>query len=423
MTGTEGCSRWKNSLSAVVLLLASDFLCKGAYSQEFGGVPSEWREVARSEMMTVLDMIAEHVKGNYEKIRTWEVEYRVEVEDFLSPGPLPEPVARHVQLATNGIIQRTEFTMLFIVDMETNARYWFKQDPKLTWLKPDTREPVSIPNTVVLPKRSVCSAGEYLHFDGVVVPELADLPGHPQAQNKRVAYRDPVEYVQKQRLRDLLDPRVFFNNGALRLWDSIGKYKKEAKRLGDRLKLLVADGPGGPWYRIALSLTGGGLATLTFSPQVHFHPVRRIVLLEESGEKVVDGDERWEWKRFGEIYVPVKVTVSVRSGDPAGHYNVLRAELVRCILNKAVDRDQFTYKALGLKDGDLVMDRVNRQFLIHKNGSLVKLADFGERSSPPGWPSNPAISTARWVLVAASIVVLGGLVAALAIRRSRSRTG
>jgi hypothetical protein len=256
-----------------------------------------------------------------------------------------------------------------------------------------------------------------------VVAGLADLPGHPAAQNKRVAYKDPVKDVEMQNTRDLLDPRVFFGDGgSTKWWDDIGHLKEEAGRIGDALKVSEAEGPGGRWYRISVFMVGGWLATLTCSPEAGFNPVRRVVSLDHAGEKMLK-DVQWQWKRFGEIYLPAEVTTVQYDRQTGTPTNSLRVRLGKCIVNKPVDPDQFTYKALGLKDGDLVMDRVDRQFLIHENGKLVKLADFGKRYAPPASPSTPAMSTTRWVLVAFSIICLAIAVTALAIKRSRSRTG
>lgn len=413
-------------LGVAIAFLVSTLSAGDAFSQDIGGAPSRWRSVPSSEKMNSLDMLADQMKGNYERIRTWEGEYHVEAEDLLSARQLAFAVTDNTEVAKNGIIQRVESTMQFVVDFEANATYWCRVDPKLSWLRPDSRKSVSIPGARVTAQRSVFSGEDYLHFDPTnLVPELADLPGNPAAQNKRVAYKDSIEGVAKQRYRDLLDPRLFFGVGVPKsYWDYFGQLKAQAGRLGDRLKVFQADGPGGPWYRFSLSLQGGGIEMMTFSPEAQFNPVRRVMTRvitdDDAGEKVLQ-DVQWQWKRFGDIYLPAEVKIVDNVRGSKTPTNILNVKLGKCVLNKPVDPQQFTYKALGLKDGDLVMDRVNRQFLIQDNGKLVKLASFGERYVPPGSSLSAAMSTTRWVLVVFSIVLLAIAVTALVIRRVRSR--
>ena len=424
MSGAQQRFRWAASwnLPSAVLIVTS--LSRVAFSHSLDGTPSEWQQVVSAHRSAVLDLLADHIKANYERIRTWDVEYHVITEDLLSPAQLPmELRTEHEERETSaGLLQRVESTVHFVIDMETNGRYWSRRDPKLTWLVPDTHRVVSIPRVRVKAERSVCFRDEYIHFDPTnVVPAPADLPAHPAAQNKRVAYKDPVEDVRKQRERDLLDPRLFFGpdlpSGTYA--DYLVRLSKRAESLDDDLRVWQSEGRGGPWYRISVSMAGGGLATLICSPGVGFNPVLRLLSADNAGTKVLKRVQ-WRWQRFGEIYVSSEVSiVEYRpwSKIPTG---TLKATLTQCVLNRPVSRNQFTYEALGLQDGDLVMDRVNRQFLVYEGGKLTKLADFGDKYVAGDSARAQSEVIARLLLAACSSGLLIIVAAILILRRVRS---
>jgi hypothetical protein len=83
-------------------------------------------------------------------------------------------------------------------------------------------------------------------------------------------------------------------------------------------------------------------------------------------------------------------------------------------MNGAIPPGQFSYQGLGLKDGDVVMDNIEEVAYIMKDGEPRKFANFGEKHSP----SFKGVSPIRWVLAAASILILVGALVLLRLRRT-----
>jgi len=81
-------------------------------------------------------------------------------------------------------------------------------------------------------------------------------------------------------------------------------------------------------------------------------------------------------------------------GAPGGGLsNEQQTALKDCALNQPLNPGQFDYRGLDLKDGDLILNQMERVAYIIKNGEKVKLANFGDRSVLQ--PARPTPAEAR----------------------------
>jgi len=160
--------------------------------------------------------------------------------------------------------------------------------------------------------------------------------------------------------------------------------------------------------------------TSVWSGPVGFNPV---TLVFEEGEKPggpVRRSTSWTWHLVDGVFLPAIVSEVQRDAD-AGNIDTYKriSELKECSLNKPLDAGQFEYAALGLSDGDIVLDDLNRTVFVMNGQEPTKLAEYHERYVPPGTPSLP--SGIRFWLVVGNIAVVALMLAVFWIRRVRRR--
>ncbi len=80
--------------------------------------------------------------------------------------------------------------------------------------------------------------------------------------------------------------------------------------------------------------------------------------------------------------------------------------MLDCILNRPLDSHQFDYAALGLEDGDIIVDKIENIVYLWGNGQPEKLGIVGEKYEPPVSESVKGGTTRKWLFVAANVAVL-----------------
>ncbi len=209
---------------------------------------------------------------------------------------------------------------------------------------------------------------------------------------KRRVDRFPVREAQMREggaldPRDLFkfDPVSFFWTGlelyARALWGELGADQKKVAE--ERLKIGQADGPGGRWYRQQMSFTNPAgpmlWVTTLWDPQAGYNPVSMVMAHDKPDGKLETRIE-WRWKVIDGIYVPSTIKESIYRASGGGLSKEQETKLKECVLNRPLRPHQFDEQGLGLADGDLVLNHLERVAYIIKGGAPVKLANFGERS-------------------------------------------
>ena len=80
------------------------------------------------------------------------------------------------------------------------------------------------------------------------------------------------------------------------------------------------------------------------------------------------------------VYVPSTIKESAYRAPGGGLSKEQVTKLKECALNRPLGAHQFDERGLGLSDGDLVLNHLERVAYIIKGGEPVKLANFGDGS-------------------------------------------
>ncbi len=392
-------------------------------------VPDEivWNEVDRPGKLDVLTMLANQTKGNYEKIRTWEGLYKVHLAQYLSETFVAEAFGNHLQEGqAESLMQEFDYTMKFAIDMSSGAIYRSKDTSMMRFISEESGEKVVIPRTKPADVDSIVTNEHFVYFSPKGGKStLAVVQDFPDAQNKRVAHRASVEQSAHQHRGDLMDPRMFFGfGGEERFWETLSLYVREMK--GDagaeqqrktESGVVVEQGnrSDGAWFRLRFALNGptGSQESMTtvWSAVAGFNPVSYVY--SRAGEPQPITITEWHWKSVDDVMVPVVLThINYRGPSQVAYQR--EVELQSCDLNHKLPEDQFTYSGLGLKNGDLIDDKLERVVLLIKNGEPELLANFGDRYVPPRESNSTG---GQWLLVGGNIVVVVVLLLVLLRRR------
>ncbi|WP_406699717.1 sigma-70 family RNA polymerase sigma factor [Singulisphaera sp. Ch08] len=357
-----------------------------------------WTEIAPTERLQIIEQLATQSKGNYEKIKTWQGTYSYVLRQRLNERFVTELLAGAQRLAqkppppakAEALMQEFDSVLTFAIDLGSDAIYRDLATKRMRFLRIGTDEEVKIPNVGTSDHRSIVTPKSYFVFPPKERATSAFLPDHPEAQMKRRAEHFPVQEA-RSREAGVPDPRAFFKfDAGNSFWTLQELYARafrgelgaeQKKGVEQRLNVGQADGPGGRWYRQQMGLgdQNGAMLWITtlWSPQAGYNPVSMVVALDQPDGKLQSRIE-WTWKLLDGIYVPATIKELVY--ESGGLSKDQQTTLKECALNRPLAPHQFDERGLGLSDGDLVLNHLERVAYIIKGGEPVKLANFGEPS-------------------------------------------
>ena len=359
-----------------------------------------WKETSSDDKWRITALLIDHMQTNYSRLRTWKGTCHVrsiseESAAFLKKAFGDLLAARDL---TNVELERA-FSVDFAIDLPGNRIYRDKKTGLMYYRDHKTDEQFSIPNTGPVDERSFVSGAEYVHFDPKVRwPEFSHLVNNPEARNKRAAFRDPAEKGERKHYGDMVDPRVFYGYGQMGpVWKTLAFCLDSHNSMfgaGDRQKaeqwvhVFEFDGNAGKLYRFDVESPGpqpsGPMCSISwvFDGTVGFHPTGMRML---EGKDQMMQETQWRWKSVEGIFIP-EVVLEHFFAFRTQPMQWRESELVDCTVNVPLDTDQFTLAGLGLDEGDLVIDKIDRAVEILRDGKTVRLGTFGDQYVAPPQP-------------------------------------
>lgn len=394
-----------------------------------------WSEADSKSKWQIVALLADHMRSNFDKIRTWRGKYHVrsiepQRESFLRSAFAGRVDGRDLSDVT---LER-EFRIEFAFDAQSRNIYRAKISDLMYWRDRKKDEQFIIPNTAPADERSYVAGEEYVHFDPLVKwPEFNHLLDNPEAMQKRAAFRASSQSATRMHYGDMLDPIVFFGHDQdSRLWETMsvclnaheGKAGGEQqKKAEEAVKCSQADGPRGKFYRfdfnIQMTDKNSTKSTLYSSwildGNQEFHPVS--FFMHRGDEKNVIRQMKWRWRHESDVFVP-DVVLDVFSDTAPNGMNLWReCELENSSVNEPLDPDLFTPQGLGLKDGELIIDEIERSVKMLRDGKVVQIGNFGDQYVAPQQPTNQF--TVRYIMLSINALALLAFLVILARRRNR----
>jgi hypothetical protein len=357
---------------------------------ETGPIPNglSWTDVAPGERLRIIEMLATQTKGNYEKIKTWTVTYAYRLRQYLSEKYVSDVFTGESapKKKVGALMQEFDCEFKFACELKLASFFVDKTTSRMGFVDVGTGEAVTIPNVFPADSRAIVTSERFIHFD----PKQSGTTGvieHPDVAGKRSAAVESRHMAERQMYGDTPDPRTFFKLDAgstfWSLLEGLAPYLwKHDQRIEAAVIVSQAKGPGGTWYRFRERFSGGNgpgsWMTIVWSPQAGSNPVFRVMADKEPDGKPESKTE-WQWKLIDGIYIPSLIKESSFHA-PDRTLSFERVSTLKvCALNQPLDAHQFDYQALGMKDGELVLNNIERAVYKLKDGALVKLGNYGDR--------------------------------------------
>jgi hypothetical protein len=243
--------------------------------RETGPPPKDltWTDIAPAGRLRVIELLAAQLRGNYEKIKTWQGAYSYVLRQYLDERFVAQLLAAArlpahqspPQGKAEALIQEFDSVLTFAIDVGSDAIDRDTETSRMRFLKVGTGEGVKVPNVGPPDHRSIVTPGRYLVFRPKERATSAFLPDHPDAEMERRAERFPcarpgcekAANPTRARSSSSIPPTPSGRDWSCtrgRSGASWGAGQKEV--VEQRLRVGQADGPGGRWYLHQMGFTG-----------------------------------------------------------------------------------------------------------------------------------------------------------------------
>jgi hypothetical protein len=371
-------------------------LCSIVFSQEinfpreepkFFSFPVTWQPVTNDEKIKILQMLVKTSESTLQKINTINGMYKVEYEQTVVKETMSEMKFLN-HLPTSDIIQKYDFSLRFFSDIKREKTFYSKQI--IQQIFETNGETIEQESLVLFDVNSICSKNDYLYSisSDKATPNVTELLDFPEIKDKKIAWRESPEKMQDRTLVDFIDPCEYLR---FKEWGSInlilesmeGKHGEENQKIAKDISLFeTSDDKGVKWYRLHQlfnSTLGKRELNIFWNQESGFHP---ICQLYTTPSHVTLDLLQVRWKKVNNIFFPVESRIIVNKDDGKLSYR-RKMTLDDIEINKPIDSKQFSYSALGLGEGDILVDRIKQQVFTIQNDKPVYLAKFYEKYQTP----------------------------------------
>jgi len=383
MKGKQKMKIYKQYYTKKVLVYALLWLLMTGYSyQAPAKEPSgeTIRTIPYEEMPIILDLIANQIRGNYERIITWSGDIDVKInwlwtgtkaEDFFkrftdAKGEIPE-----------AILQKVEEKTIFAIDAKKNFVYVDKFREKNQYLNGTTG--------IDLGRRStgpICSTL-------IARPDFL-LEAEPQSfKNNKIIHRKASKRPSQQDpttglYEGVNDPRKTFVPGGIFTWEHLDSLvnwiNKNGKIEFNGYRLKIEEHQEGEIIKykmiqpVIISLDGNDpndydyiLKTVIFSSRYDFNMIYWEIT---SGGGIPLQKFTWEYESVNDVYLPKRV-VEKHYGSNGEVALEKESTYINNKLNQGIPPETFEYVNLNLKEGDKFIDKIEGKEYTYQDEKLI----------------------------------------------------
>jgi len=357
----------------------------------------KWLPVDQNSFPEILSMIEERVKDNYNKISTWQGKVRKVSDDvyetkskkklfeqILIDRPLPKKVKDHRELTREfaldsrwGLVYDNYYSdgQNYSIDVETGKKLQLKEPGQ-----------IDVSGKFILTPDYLLECIESKNRKGVIVRRDVIKQARPEKKHERISHMPPC-----------FDPRE-----SMRIWGDIAgksfdplggsfaRYlaffdKKGGKSIDGYPTITVEECNVGDYkkYRIVLIVlskdsTGATVhlfSNLVCSNKAGFNVVSYITT--DSNDRGLE-NKSWEYGLFNGVYIPVQ-NKELRFDYHTGNLNEQSTvTFMDQKVNEPIPPGVFTYKNLGLKNGDQYIDNILNKIYAYQDGNLIEAENINK---------------------------------------------
>lgn len=347
------------------------FLITGQSYQALADNPSGdgLRIIPDDEMPIVLDLIANQMRDNYERIITWSGEIDVKINSLIT-GDTAEVIFEKVTDANGeppvAILQKVEEKTVFVIDANKNYVYIdnFREKPGKYFHYIDGRD---LGNKGASPYRSTLIARPDFFIEAK--PKRFDIKDNTIIQRKAVKRPSRQEPATGFYVGIFSDPRRIYVPGGGYTWNHLGILKKKINRYGkiefDGYSLQMEEHIKG--NVIEYKIIEPSVVSLERSDPNHYVIITKIFSSQcgfnmtyweaATGSGMVFQKITWEYELINGVYLPKRVVQKdYRSNGEVGYEK--GCTYTNSKLNQKIPSETFEYTNLKLKDGDIFIDEI-----------------------------------------------------------------
>lgn len=351
----------------------------------------KWVSVDQNDIAEILTMIGERVKGNYNKISTWQGKVKI-VSDGLYEGERGKrffEVILHDRPLPNIINEHQEFTREFALDVNKELLYdnYYPDIQKYLIMDLDTGRELQLKENLRLGSSKAILTRDYhldcmenKNRDGVTVSRTVIKQTRPQGKVGRQNQLHPV-FDPRETMRIFgdvtgksLDPLggsfakylAFFDKEGGRSIDGYPTITVKECNVGDFKK-----------YRIGLIVLSkdstGATVHLFFNLVCSIKAGFNIVsyTTTDSNDRMFE-NKTWDYGLINGVYIPVKhikQSFDYLTGDLKDQSTLTFIEQK---VNDPIPAEVFTYKNLALQNGDKFIDNILNKEYIYQDEVLIE---------------------------------------------------
>lgn len=376
-----------------------------------------WSDLPPDQRQGVLALVSQQCKANYERIHTWAGKYNVAVEQTMTEQQAEGALANQLPPSTiYPIRQRFSHVLSFSADLTTASLSLDQHDTKMEILGARSDKPLKTKNLKPTEGRSILTSEHYVHFNRKDIYPGFLVATHPETMNKHAAFRYPSSQGRTQDLGDTQDPTSFFGTGfGTKIWtrfvaeeNALAQSTPEQTATINRqeLKISKSSRQGVTWFRHQAiyrdKQNNGSLVTTIFASNAGFNPVSEIY--QRNGLQVKS--RLWAWKKFSDVFIPSAVDEWISTSEDGSCYYKRSSLLADAQINQPLGPNTFDYIGLGLQNGDIVMDDINKCILVMKHGQVSELVKYNAQAS--ALPSPSMFSNPQTLLILLNVLILIG---------------
>jgi len=379
----------KMTCGLVVLFTLSFFNWTGAADNN---EPCQWVPVDENSFAKILTMIYSRVEENYDRIKTWEGKVKI-VTDRVNEGegrkrlyerilvdkPLPNKIIDHGELtrefavdANKGLLYDNYYSdgQNYIIDAETGRNLQLKELMQIGSGK-----------NILTPDHHL-DCRENKNRDGVIVSRTVIKQARPQGeltcQSHLPAVFDPRETMRifGDITGQSLDPLGGTFAKYLAFFDKEGGHSIDGYRTITVEECNVGDVKKYRIILLSLAKDSSGAKVHCFdnlvcSSKAGFNVVSHTIT--DSNDRVI-ANRTWRYGLLNGVYLPLQTTDM--------HFDYQTGNLSRQSTSTFIDQkanvpisdEVYTYKNLGLQNGDKFVDKIANKEYTYQDGELVPVS-------------------------------------------------
>jgi hypothetical protein len=361
------------------------FLLLILYSVSYGKNGST-QLMPEAKYVEFLETAAALTKANYENISTWQGEFRIEEDNYYYGEQ-----CRHLPIApndpaidSNSIRRSVTGFVKFVTDIPNNKLYT-ELVPIVKYRALDLDKDI-VMNTRYSTIRSIVTSDEYLSYEPNHIYASDTVIDGKWQPHSRAAFRRSVKEASKEQWGEVRDPSKYFFQDNRATWDNL--YALRSVLTGDvnsviashiHISITEEKATEGTKYHIKSQLStptnkdASIDIIMTLDSSVGFNLTSRKVV-DRTGKTLQTLDLTYE--EINGLYLPKSVHFVTFSPSGQKPFDS-QITFTKSILNMPIPAETFTYKNLGLEDGNKFIDKILDKEYIYQGQTLIEVTKKG----------------------------------------------